>query len=131
MDEERNAQDIHLYLRHLACTYANTETPLADLEHAIEHDFNMPSGRMKGQLFALKKPLLESKSAFDKVIAGVIAKEPDFEQQLLKIHPLKNKKLKQDAKEGWCTIGPEQLASHDLSAGKRDWLEHLQAHFPT
>ena len=60
MDEERNAQDIHLYLRHLACTYANTETPLADLEHAIEHDFNMPSGRMKGQLFALKKPLLES-----------------------------------------------------------------------
>ena len=86
---------------------------------------------MKGQLFALKKPLLESKSAFDKVIAGVIAKEPDFEQQLLKIHPLKNKKLKQDAKEGWCTIGPEQLASHDLSAGKRDWVEHLQAHFPT
>jgi len=88
---------MHLYLRHLACTYANTETPLADLEQAIEHEFNMPLGRMKGHLADLKKPLLESKSAFDAVIAIVIAKEPDFEQQIQKIHPIKNKKLRQDS----------------------------------
>ena len=30
-------QDMHLYLRHLACRYANTKTPLADLEQAREH----------------------------------------------------------------------------------------------
>ncbi len=96
VDEERNAQDMHLYLRHLACTYANTDTPLADLEQAIEHDFNMPPVHMKGQLGALKKSLLESKSAFDKVIADVMVEEPDFEQQIQKIRPVKNKKLKQD-----------------------------------
>ena len=99
MDEERNAQDIHLYLRHLACTYANTETPLADLEQAIEHAFNMPPGRMKGHLFALKNPMLESKSAFDKVIADVIASEPGFEEQVQKIQPIKKKNLKQDSDE--------------------------------
>ena len=51
---------------------------------------------MKGHLFALKNPMLESKSAFDKVIADVIASEPDFEEQVQKIQPIKKKNLKQD-----------------------------------